>query len=599
MWDRLRLDFNPRGRVATLLALFILIIPIFSYPSPNLGNSIGKTLTLLYNKSFYNCSIHPLYFVSENWLSIKNNPQMSFDSNGTIMINVGGSPKYHPFLIASYAAHIYRYWYNTNDTQPLSEFQAQIRWLRENEKRFGDHSVWYYDWENPSMPIDRKVSPHWSALSNGYIIAVLIESYALFGNNIDLEIAWRALKSYRYPMTEHGFLTYWDGTVWYEEEAANATRIIQRPSHILNGMMYAVGCAKYVHDFNGSEYALSIFNDGITAIKRHAQEFDTGMWQNYSMLPEVGGPVQTDYMYIHMNCFRILWELSGDPEIYAWYHRSKWMKELMVTGYSPLAYYASSTVDPVNHSMKKIFDKRAHYYGDYLSYWSGVIPCELFVDLGESMPINFIGYLNRFPTSPRNWTVSLSNDNISWTIKRFVINSLEPEKAIIFEPYILARYIKIEIFSQCLPNYKITSMEELIIANMTEDNLEEAKISIEKYRFKHIYGQIIGKVPQGTFVWLDENYKLSTSDNYSFVVPPGQYILHFDWKNVRINRTINVSYAQISYCNLTIQDFLNQNDSFLQSNDGLSELIGIAIICSIVIITFIMIILLIRHRRKI
>jgi hypothetical protein len=142
-------------------------------------------------------------------------------------------------------------------------------------------------------------------------------------------------------------------------------------------------------------------------------------------------------------------------------------------------------------------------------------------------------------------------------------------------------------------------MEELIIANMTEDNLEEAKISIEKYRFKHIYGQIIGKVPQGTFVWLDENYKLSTSDNYSFVVPPGQYILHFDWKNVRINRTINVSYAQISYCNLTIQDFLNQNDSFLRSNDGLSELIGIAIICSIVIVTFIMIILLIRYRRKI
>ena len=484
------------------------------------------------------------------------------------MMDLNGTYVYQPYWVAKYATEIYCYWYNTNDSTPLTEFQAQIVWLRQNEVRFGDHSLWYYEFDNPWVQAGRDTDPWWSALSNGFAIAALLESYALYGNATDLQIAWRGLKSYRCSMEDHGFLTEWNGTVWYEEEGDNSTLVLNQPSHILNGMMYALGCIKYMHEFNGSAYALSVFNDGIAALKVHAREFDTGMWQRYSMTDPW---IYAAYMILHEECFNSMASLSNDAEMRDWYNRSVWMYSLAKSGILPVNVTASSTLNATVSGPNRLVDKTTHAWLNPVNYyWSGYCPVDLIFDLGSVRPVNFIGYFGSkyFYATPRNWTAYSSLDGINWVLRATVVDSIEFDKAVVFNSSIQMRYVKISIHTINSDTKNIVALDEVMIANLIGDDLRQAKISIEDHRFKHVDGRLTGSVPQGTIVWVDGGPKIGVQNNYSYWLSNGLHYLRLLRNDLWINKSIYVNFAQTAYFNVTNQTFIDIGMKVLSANAG-------------------------------
>jgi len=551
-----------------LIVLSLLILPSL-FPMIQTGNVNGtdgekNSRTSLFPQR----TLVPLYYASNNYTKLKVPPQYSFDSNGVIMMNLSGTYVYQPYWVAKYATEIYCYWYNTNDSTPLTEFQAQIDWIRQNEVRFGDHSLWYYEFDNPWVQAGRDTDPWWSALSNGFTIAALLESYALYGNETDLQIAWRGLKSFRYSLEDHGFLTNWNGTVWYEEEGDNSTLVLDQPSHILNGMMYSVGCVKYVHEFNGSAYALSIFNDGITALKVHAREFDTGMWQRYSMIYPW---VSAAYMILHEECFNSMASLSNDPEMRDWYNRSVWMHWLANVGILPVNVTADSTINATASGPDRLVDKTTRaWLNPSNHYWSGYCPADLIFDLGSVRPVNFIGYYGSqyFYATPRNWTAYSSLDGVNWVLRATVVDSIEFDKAVVFNSSIQMRYVKISISTINSDTKNIVALDEVMIADLTGDDLRQAKISIEDHRFKHVDGRLTGSVPQGTIVWVDDGPKVSVQNGYSYWLSNGPHYLRLARDRLWINKSIYVNFAQTVYFNATNQTFIDIGMDLPSANAG-------------------------------
>ena len=469
-----------------------------------------------------------------------------YDANGTFVYNYSGTWRYHPYMIGRIATEIYNDWYSTNDSTPLAKFRDQISWIRANEKQFGDHSVWYYNFTTGTRTTD----PWWSSLSNAWIIASLLDSYALDGNPIDLEIAWRGMKSFSYALEDHGVMTVWNGTSWYEEEGTNNSLVVAQPSHILNGMLFAMSGAKYMYLFNASGYAKQLFDDGLASVKAHAKEFDLGMWEKYSITNPRANP---DYVALHTTQFNWMASETNDTDMRDWGKRSDWMMRLPSIGYSPVNITASSTVSPIGWNSDRLMDKERSVY-KYDRYWSGFLPTTLTLDLGSSKPINFIGYIGiGIGTSPKDWTLYTSSDGVDWVLRGIFFNSTDQDKCIAFDNSIQAQYVRF-IFNSNNLKSTVVGLDEIIIANLTADDLYEARVSIEDHRFNNVDGRLTGTVPAGTAIRIDGNLTTSASGSngsYCYSLPNGEYDIEFTYNGSNLNKTIFVKYAWVTYYNVT------------------------------------------------
>ena len=483
----------------------------------------------------------------ESYWTLKNDTsRFSFDSNGVIKTKLNGVFYYQPYWIAHFAAAAYYNFYHANKSIVLNDFRNQIAWLRNNETVFGNHSIWYYDFDNPWGDPNRDTNPFWSALSNGFGIAAMLESYALDGIASDLSVAWRALLSYRCSLSDHGFATIWTGTIWFEEEADNSTPILATPSHILNGFMLSLECINYVYTFNSSAYALALFNEGISSLKSHLPEFDTGLWQRYSMLSRY---ISSAYMIIHRDCFTKLAAMTGDSFFSDWSDRSTWMYYLASSGYVPSSVSASSSVTPGTES--RLYNRSGIYSGDS-SYWGGYVsenaPANITYYLGTvAKAINFIGYYASSYTdnSPRNWTLYSSNDSSTWVQRAKVINSTDYDKGILLSPGISAKYVKISISSTILRTLTIVALGELIVSNMAVANMTQFNTSVSAHRFNSTDGQLTINQPIGSIVRIDNSS--AWSGNHTYYLSAGPHYLAFtDSNGYSTSQSATVIYAQSS-----------------------------------------------------
>lgn len=525
--------------VILIVAIMMTSTIVLQLQSRNEGNDVKVEIEAFPDRTL----THPFYYCSGNYLAYK--AVGVPDSQGVLRVWYSGDLVYSPLEIARYAAEIYTYWYVTNDSTPLNEFRAQIDWLRSNETIFGDHSVWLYEF-NVS---ERASNPWFSSIANSFVIAAFIESYAIDGDAQDLQRAWRGLKAYRSPMIDHGLLSMWNGTVWYEEEGNNISSVVNDPSHILNGFLFALGAPLYIHDFNGSAYAKSIFDDGVASLKVHMEIFDSGMWQEYSLK---NNRIYNSYMDIHEMLLNWLASEVNDAEISAWANRTSWMHELPASGMSIPKITASSTIDPINHSVARLVDKQI--YNTW--YWSGWNPASLTFDLGSVRSINFFGYYGPWiKNAPRNWTLYSSDDNSTWAKRATVIDSIEYDKCIVFDPGIQVRYLKMSVSSVC--NSSIIALDEVVIANFPDANKSEATTSITDHRFAHVDGRLNVTAPNGTVASIDNGPSATiTNLTASYWLSNGLHIIHLSNYGVWVNWTLPIVFAQTVYFNTTSETFV-------------------------------------------
>ena len=220
----------------------------------------------------------------------------------------------NPLTIAKKAIFYYKEFRKTGIVNEREYFFNCIRWLEEFKIDKGDYLLWAYDFDLPSYHAS---APWYSAMAQVKIMVAFERAFELTQNEYYQQLSEEAMRSLEVPIEMGGvlYIDPEDNGKWYEELAGGGRA---SPPLILNGFISSL---LDLHDFyirTGSQDAKSLFEDGITELKRHLIDYDTGRWTYYDR----EGNLAYDYHYTHINQMRQLYEITGDIEFKA-YH-DKW-----------------------------------------------------------------------------------------------------------------------------------------------------------------------------------------------------------------------------------------------------------------------------------
>ncbi|KAI5711010.1 hypothetical protein M8J76_012821 [Diaphorina citri] len=219
--------------------------------------------------------------------------------------------------------HIHLYGSGSIDNLTLStsdhmaQFYATAEWLvnHQDPKTGG--------WPNP---VRRRITagigdlkPGWySAMGQGHAISVLSRAYYHSGGNVTyLNTALRALKVFKLPIYKGGVQSkFLDKFPWYEEYPTTPAVFI------LNGFIYSLfGLYDLVtlSPRSKQKEALSLYDQGITSLKRMLNMYDTGSGSSYDLrhislgiAPKIA---RCDYHATHVNQLLLLATIEKDKII--------------------------------------------------------------------------------------------------------------------------------------------------------------------------------------------------------------------------------------------------------------------------------------------
>ena len=198
-----------------------------------------------------------------------------------------------------------------NDTeaeQRRRKFLAVADWLVANlEQNPAGLWVWnhHFDWEYRT-PLK---APWYSALSQGQGISLLVRAHQETGNAAYLEAAQRAFETFL-KTTDEGGVTFVDseGYTWFEET------IVDPPTHILNGFIWAAWGVYDYHLHTGDRDAARLFAEAVRTLKDNLHRFDAGFWSLYEQsgtrMKMLASPF---YHHLHIVQLRVMHRLTGDP----------------------------------------------------------------------------------------------------------------------------------------------------------------------------------------------------------------------------------------------------------------------------------------------
>ena len=203
--------------------------------------------------------------------------QGHFDEHGIPLLDYKGKigKQYNPIAIAQYGLGNYNQYLRTGTQKRLNIFLNQANWLVENlEKNPKGLWVWnhHFDWEYREI----LRAPWYSALSQGQGLSVLVRVYKETGKDIYMEAARRVFETFKYEIGNGG-VRYTDekGCVWLEEA------IVDPPTHILNGFMWALWGVWDYYLLTKDTDALELFNDYVKTLKDNLIKYDIGFWSLY------------------------------------------------------------------------------------------------------------------------------------------------------------------------------------------------------------------------------------------------------------------------------------------------------------------------------
>jgi len=266
------------------------------------------------------------------------------DDHGIPLLNYRGQIglQYNPIAIAQWGLGTYNEFHRTGEQAWKRKLLLSADWLCDTLARNPQGLyVWnhHFDWEYR----ERLVAPWYSGLAQGQGISLLVRAHQVSGNNSYLESAGRALQSFLVT-TRDGGVSFTDehGDIWFEEY------IVSRPTHILNGFIWA---AWGVYDYflaTGSRDAVNLFAAAVETLVRNLDKYDLGFWSLYEQsgtrLPMIASPF---YHRLHITQLRVMHRITADANFarYAdrWqsYLRSRFKRTraLCYKGAFKLCYY--------------------------------------------------------------------------------------------------------------------------------------------------------------------------------------------------------------------------------------------------------------------
>lgn len=184
---------------------------------------------------------------------------------------------YHPTTIAQYALAHWNTYLATGDEKHGQAFMIQAHWLVAHEARLvNDESSWFLPF---SMPDYYAIGPCLSAMTQGEVISVLIRAYRLTSEEIFLQVARRATRTFERDIRDGGVsASIGENDIFFEEIA------VYPAAHILNGYLFALfGLYDYVA-LTRDPNIDALIQLSLATLHTLIDKFDTGYWSHYDLL---------------------------------------------------------------------------------------------------------------------------------------------------------------------------------------------------------------------------------------------------------------------------------------------------------------------------
>ncbi|MEO6890429.1 MAG: D-glucuronyl C5-epimerase family protein [Ktedonobacteraceae bacterium] len=179
---------------------------------------------------------------------------------------------YHPSTIVYYALAQWNAYLITHEELHRQRFLAQAHWLVEQEVRTGaDASGWPVSFPRP----DSHVSGSWlSASAQGCALSVLVRAYQLTHEELFLEVAQRAMRSFERDILDGGVSApVGEKGVFFEEVA------VYPATHALSGCIFALIGLHEWQLYSGSPLAIEgLIARAVSTLRDLLAAFDAGFW---------------------------------------------------------------------------------------------------------------------------------------------------------------------------------------------------------------------------------------------------------------------------------------------------------------------------------
>jgi len=184
---------------------------------------------------------------------------------------------YYPTTIAQYALALWNQHLTTDDDRHRCAFLIQAYWLVEHETRIGEAcGGWPVSLPHPDI---HTRGPWLSALTQGNSISVLARAYRLTHEDVFLEVAHRAVRTFHQDILDGGVSApVGENGVFFEEIAAYPA------AHMLSGFILALfGLYDYVA-LTGDVRTERLIFRSLATMHSLLDEFDVGFWTRSDLL---------------------------------------------------------------------------------------------------------------------------------------------------------------------------------------------------------------------------------------------------------------------------------------------------------------------------
>jgi heparosan-N-sulfate-glucuronate 5-epimerase len=238
-----------------------------------------------------------------------------FDAAGIPMLDYHGTIglQYNPIAIAQWGLANYNLYRQTGDDARWQKTLRAADWLTANLEQ-NAHGLWvwnhHFDWDYR----DTLKAPWYSGLAQGQGVSLLLRAHA-HASEVEKyrHAADKAFIALTRPIGEGGVLFEdEEKNLWIEEY------LVDPPTHILNGLMWALwGVFDYwLARKDGA--ARQIFDRGVETLVHNLARFDTGYWSLYEQsgtrLKMLASPF---YHQLHSVQLRVMSKLTGDAHFVA------------------------------------------------------------------------------------------------------------------------------------------------------------------------------------------------------------------------------------------------------------------------------------------
>ena len=214
--------------------------------------------------------------------------------------------QHNPIAIAQYGLARFNRWCDSDTVGDRMAWLRSARWLERNlVPNQSGVPVWVHHFDWPYRQLLK--APWYSGLAQGNGLSLLVRAAETTQDRGFASAAHRAFESLRLDTSEGGVLVTDDrGRTWIEEY------LVDPPSHILNGFIWALwGVYDYAR-WSGSEEARRLVDASIATLESALPEYDTGRWSLYEL--PAGGPQMLASRYyheLHIVQLRVLERLTG------------------------------------------------------------------------------------------------------------------------------------------------------------------------------------------------------------------------------------------------------------------------------------------------